>query len=101
MFQGFLVKPSYHTSSYAISPVASLATSTAPAACSLQQAQHQLRKAPVCPYMSPLQALCVCLSIHLDTRRGEQDYKQDSSLHIQPWQCILCDRANATHIKQL
>ena len=35
MFQGFLVKPSNQTSSYAISPVASLAMSTAPAACSL------------------------------------------------------------------
>lgn len=35
MFQGFFTFPPHHTSSYAISPVASLAISTAPAALSL------------------------------------------------------------------
>lgn len=37
MFQGFFTLPPHHTSSYAISPVASLAMSTAPAARNLHQ----------------------------------------------------------------
>ncbi len=36
-FQGFFTLPPHHTSSNAISPVASLATSTAPARCSLNR----------------------------------------------------------------
>ena len=38
IFQGFFTLPPHHTSSKAISPVASLAMSTAPALCSLQLA---------------------------------------------------------------
>ena len=52
-FQGFLVKPPCHTSLLAISPVDSLAMSTAPAAFSLQRGSPKAAQVRLCS-MQPL-----------------------------------------------